>query len=111
MPKTVRAMLSNLVSQRKWCLGMTKIRYQILYQVLGVTYGWSFEGLFVAECIPHAKIHWLSVSAKEWMASENIEAEPEYAHPITFNTKLTAFLKKKKTNTHIRIYTIVQSNL
>ena len=68
--------------------------YQAL-QVLDVTYGWSLEGLFEAECIPHAKIHWLSVSAKEWMASENMEAEPEYAHPITFNTKLTAFLEKK----------------
>ena len=75
------------------------------YQVLGVTYGWSFEGLFEAEWIPHAKIHWLSVSAKEWMASENMEADPEYAHPTTFNTKLTAFLEKK--NIHIQI----QSNI
>ncbi|TNN73050.1 hypothetical protein EYF80_016720 [Liparis tanakae] len=44
--------------------------------VVGGAYGWPASGLRTDWLIPRARRAWLQVSAREWMASENMLADP-----------------------------------
>lgn len=49
---------------------------------------------FLIDCHkPNVNISWLHVSAIEWTASENNDAEPVNIQPIVFTTALVALLK------------------
>ncbi len=64
-------------------------------------YGCSGLGFFIDCHRPNVKISWLHVSAIEWTASENNDAEPVNNHPIVFTTAFVALLNFWNTNKQI----------
>lgn len=56
------------------------------------SYGCSGFGFLIDCQRPKVKINWLQVSAIEWTASENNEADPVYNHPIVLTIAFVALL-------------------
>ena len=58
------------------------------------SYGWFGSGTRIDCAIPNASKHWLIISAREWMASESMAAEPVYRVAATLNRKTAKLLHK-----------------
>ena len=83
-----------------WCFSLSPSPHSLSPSTLSITeyecvlqsYGWFGSGTRMDCAIPNASRHWLSMSARECMASESMAADPVYSVAISLNTNTAKLL-------------------